>query len=68
MKRAKDTKEMKLKGIMPRAFVCIGVRQGDQDRLNWLNTFLDIYGGQGKFAELCEKWTGVKMAPALPAW
>ncbi len=68
MKKAKDNKDMELKAIISRTFVCIGVRQGDQDWLNWLNTFIDVYGGQGKFAELYEKWTGVKMAPALPAW
>jgi polar amino acid transport system substrate-binding protein len=68
MKKVKDNKDMELKGIISRTWVCIGVRHGDQDWLNWLNTFIDIYGGQGKFAELYEKWTGVKMAPALPSW
>jgi len=68
MKKAKDNKDTEVKGIMSRTFVCIGVRHGDQDWLNWLNTFIDYYGGQGKFAELYEKWTGVKMAPALPIW
>ena len=68
MKKAKDNKDTEVKGIMSRTFVCIGVRHGDQDWLNWLNTFIDYYGGQGKFAELYEKWTGVKMQPALPTW
>ncbi|MBP1775368.1 MAG: hypothetical protein H6Q86_1374, partial [candidate division NC10 bacterium] len=34
--------------------------------LQWLNTFMDWHGGQGKFAEIFEKWTGVEMPPALP--
>jgi polar amino acid transport system substrate-binding protein len=68
MKKVKDNKDMELKGIVSNTWVCIGVRQGDQDWLNWLNTFMSIYGGEGKFGELYEKWTGVKMAPVLPAW
>lgn len=68
MKKVKDNKDMELKGIVSKTWVCIGVRQGDQDWLNWLNTFMSIYGGEGKFGELYEKWTGVKMAPVLPAW
>jgi hypothetical protein len=29
---------------------------------------MDWHGGQGKFAEIFEKWTGVEMPHALPNW
>jgi polar amino acid transport system substrate-binding protein len=68
LKKAKDNKELELKGIVSRSWSAIGVRQGDQDWLNWLNNFMDWHGGQGEFADMFEKWTGVPMPPALPRW
>jgi hypothetical protein len=29
---------------------------------------MDWHGGQGKFSEMFEKWTGVEMPPALPSY
>jgi hypothetical protein len=66
--QAKDNKDLELKGIVSRSWSAIGVRQGDQDWLNWLNNFMDWHGGQGEFADMFEKWTGVPMPPALPRW
>ncbi len=68
LKKVKENKEMEIKGIVSRSWSAIGVRHGDQDWLNWLNNFMNWYGGQGKFAELYEKWTGVMMPHALPNW
>jgi len=68
LKKVRENKDMEIKGVVSRSWSTIGVRHGDQDWLNWLNNFMDWYGGQGKFAELYEKWTGVEMPPALPHW
>ena len=65
---ARENKEMELKGVISRSWAAMAVRRGDPDWLQWLNTFLDWHGGQGKFAELYEKWNGVEMSPALQSW
>jgi len=64
----KSNKDLEIKGEVARSFLSIGVRRNDQEWLNWLNTFLDAYGGLGKFAEMYEKWVGTKMSPTLPTW
>jgi len=68
LKKVKDNKDMEIKGLVSRSWAAIGVRRGDPDWLQWLNTFMDWHGGQGKFAEMFEKWNGVEMPPALPNW
>ncbi len=68
LQKVRDNKEMEIKGLVARSWAAIGVRRGDFDWLQWLNTFMDWYGGQGKFAELFEKWNGVEMPTALPHW
>jgi polar amino acid transport system substrate-binding protein len=68
LKKVKDNKEMEIKGLVTRSWSAIGVRRGDPDWLQWLNTFMDWHGGQGKFSEMFEKWTGVEMPPALPSY
>ncbi len=68
LKKVKDNKDMEIKGLVSRSWAAIGVRRGDFDWLQWLNTFMDWYGGQGKFAEMFEKWNGVEMPTALPHW
>jgi polar amino acid transport system substrate-binding protein len=68
LKKAKDNKDTELKGVVSRSWAAIGVRHGDQDWLNWLNTFMDWHGGQGKFSEFFQKWNGIEMPPALPNW
>lgn len=65
---AKENKELEPKGVISRSWATMAVRRGDPDWLQWLNTFLDWHGGQGKLAELYEKWNGVEMSPALPSW
>jgi polar amino acid transport system substrate-binding protein len=64
----KTNKDLEVKGEVTRSFLSIGVRRNDQEWLNWLNTFLDAYGGMGKLSGLYEKWVGSKMAPTLPSW
>ena len=68
LRKAKENKDMEIKGLVSRSWSAIGVRRGDPDWLQWLNTFMDWHGGQGKFAEMFEKWTGVEMPPALPSY
>jgi polar amino acid transport system substrate-binding protein len=68
LKKVKDNKEMEIKGIVARSWAAMAVRRGDPDWLQWINTFMDWHGGQGDFAELYEKWTGVEMPPSLPNW
>ena len=68
LKKVKENKEMEIKGLVTRSWSAIGVRRGDPDWVQWLNTFMDWHGGQGKFAEMFEKWTGVEMPPALPIY
>jgi len=68
MKKMKENKEMEIKGLVSRSWAAIGIRRGDPDWMQWLNTFMDWHGGQGKFAEMYEKWNGVEMPHALPNW
>jgi len=68
LKKVKDNKEMEIKGIVARSWAAMAVRRGDPDWLQWINTFMDWHGGQGEFADLYEKWTGVEMPPGLPNW
>ena len=68
LKKVKENKDTEIKGLVTRSWSAIGVRRGDPDWVQWLNTFMDWHGGQGKFAEMFEKWTGVEMPPALPAY
>ena len=66
LKKVKENKDMEIKGHVTRSWAAIGVRRGDPDWVQWLNTFMDWHGGQGKFGEIFEKWTGLEMPPALP--
>ncbi len=68
LRKAKENKDVEIKGLVSRSWSAVGIRRGDFDWLQWLNTFMDWHGGQGKFAEIFEKWTGVEMPPALPHW
>ncbi|MEI8189360.1 MAG: transporter substrate-binding domain-containing protein [candidate division NC10 bacterium] len=68
LKKLKENKDMEIKGHVSRSWAAIGVRRGDPDWVQWLNTFMDWHGGQGKFAEMFEKWTGLEMPPALPTY
>jgi len=68
LKKSKENKDMEIKGLVSRSWAAIGIRRGDPDWLQWLNTFMDWHGGQGAFAGLYEKWNGVEMPPALPNW
>ncbi|BBK34864.1 amino acid ABC transporter substrate-binding protein (PAAT family) [Stella humosa] len=45
----------------------IGVRRGDADFLQWVNTFVYFHKLTGDFGRLFEKWAGYKM-PELPVF
>ena len=45
----------------------IGVRRGDPDFLQWVNTFVYFHKLNGDFGRLFEKWAGYKM-PELPVF
>jgi polar amino acid transport system substrate-binding protein len=45
----------------------IGVRRGDPDFLQWVNTFVYFHKLNGDFSKLFEKWTGGPM-PELPVF
>ncbi len=45
----------------------IGVRRGDADFLQWVNTFVYFHKLNGDFSRLFEKWAGYKM-PDLPVF
>lgn len=47
-------------------FLCLGVPQGDQIWLNWVNNFIIYHGGDGTLNAIYKKWTGENMPKVLP--
>ncbi|MBL8698005.1 MAG: transporter substrate-binding domain-containing protein [Alphaproteobacteria bacterium] len=49
--------------IPPRNWYSVGVRRGDSDLLQWLNSFVFFHRENGDFARIYEKWIGDKLPP-----
>ena len=68
LRKVNENKDMEIKGPVSRSWAAVGIRRGDPDWMQWLNTFMDWHGGQGTFGDMFEKWTGMEMPHALPTW
>ncbi len=52
---------MEIKGHVSRSWAAVGIRRGDPDWMQWLNTFMDWHGGQGTFGDM-PAWIPVEFA------
>jgi polar amino acid transport system substrate-binding protein len=65
LNRGKAQKEFERKITLVENHFGIGVRRGQLDLLQWLNTFMYAIRANGELNAITEKWTGEKMG-ALP--
>ncbi|MCO5093377.1 transporter substrate-binding domain-containing protein [Bosea sp. (in: a-proteobacteria)] len=65
LNRGKAQKEFERKLTLVENHFGIGIRRGQSDLLQWLNTFVYAIRANGELNALTEKWTGEKMG-ALP--
>jgi polar amino acid transport system substrate-binding protein len=67
LNRGKAEKEFEKRVILTENHFGIGVRRGQTDLLQWLNTFVYAVKNNGELNAICEKWTGEKLGP-LPVF
>lgn len=63
LNRGKAQKEFERKLTLVENHFAIGVRRGQVDLLQWLNTFIYSIRTNGELNAITEKWTGQKMGP-----
>lgn len=63
LNRGKAQKDFERKLTLVENHFAIGVRRGQVDLLQWLNTFIYSIRTNGELNTLTEKWTGEKMGP-----
>jgi polar amino acid transport system substrate-binding protein len=63
LNRGKTQKEFERKLTLVENHFGIGVRRGQFDLLQWLNSFVYAIRANGELNAITEKWTGEKMGP-----
>jgi polar amino acid transport system substrate-binding protein len=60
-------RDLESKFTIRTSWYSIGLRRGDVDMLQWLNTFIFLHVQNGDLAKIYEKWVGVPL-PAVPSF
>jgi len=64
---ANPDKQLENKITIRDSYYAVGVRQGEHDLLQWVNTTIQFHKQDGQLAAIYQKWMGSEL-PALPTW